>query len=100
MTGPSPALTQMLGHPKRRAILRLMLADDAPPYTPAELSKLVQCDLPNVVYHVRTLEQFDCVQLDQVEGRGGLKHHYVPGALVKAHPDYVSSVLAHNDHPA
>lgn len=101
MTDPPQGLTQMLGHPTRRAILRMMLADDAPPYTPTELSKLLRCELPNVVYHVHVLEEFDGATLDHVEdGRGSLKHYYVVGPLVRAYPDYVSAVLAHNDHPA
>ncbi len=101
MSSPPPALAQLLGNATRRAILRLMLAEDAPPYCPADLSKLVGVDLPTVAYHVRVLEQADGVQLDHVEdGRGSLRHFYVPGALVKAHPEYVSAVLGEDDSPA
>lgn len=97
MTTP-PALAQLLGHSTRRAILRLMLVDDAPPYCPSELSKAIGVDLPNVIYHVRVLEKFDGVQLDHVdEGSATFKNFYVPGPLVKAHPEYVAVALTNGD---
>jgi predicted transcriptional regulator len=97
MTTP-PALVQLLDHATRRDILRLMLADDAPLYAPSDLSKALNLDLANVVYHVTVMERASGVQLDHIEeGTRTYKSYYAPGALVKAHPDTVALALARDD---
>jgi predicted transcriptional regulator len=101
MSDPPKALRHLLANKTRRAILRVMLEDDAPPLTPSELSKLVGVDLPTVHYHVYVLEHDGAVQIDHAENdKGSHQRFFVPGALVQAHPEYVAAVLARNDHPA
>lgn len=98
---PPPILVKLLDHPKRRAILRLMLTEDASPSSPVELSKALGFSLGDAAYHVRVLANDDALTFDHfTERRGSREDFYAPGPLVKAYPDFVAAALAINDPPA
>lgn len=100
-TAPPAILVKLLDHPTRRAILRLMLTEDASPSSPTKLSKALGMTLTDVAYHVRVLRQDGALKFDHsTEGRGSRESFYVPGPLVKAYPDFVAAALAINDNPA
>ncbi|HEX4307247.1 MAG TPA: helix-turn-helix domain-containing protein [Solirubrobacterales bacterium] len=85
----------MLANPTRRAILRTMLAEGARSTSPTTLSESFGVRLPVLAYHVRTMAENNALSLDHAsDGRGSLQSFYVPGALVKASPEFVTEELA------
>jgi DNA-binding transcriptional ArsR family regulator len=92
-TPPPQVLVKLLTNATRRAILRIVLAEEDP-ISPVELSKRLNDGLSSVNYHVRVLERDNGLTLDHIEdGRNGLKTFYVSGPLVKAFPEFVNAAL-------
>lgn len=64
-----------MSHPLRARILRLLVERGI--LSPAELSRELQADLRGVSYHVRRLEELQCVELVETRPvRGALEHFY------------------------
>jgi DNA-binding transcriptional ArsR family regulator len=86
-------LLKLLGNKTRREILRIVLAEEDA-ISPKDLAERLNEPLNNVTYHVRTLVGEGGLKLDRTsERRGSLKHFYVAGPLVLAHPEFVAAVL-------
>jgi DNA-binding transcriptional ArsR family regulator len=71
-----PNLAKALSHPLRQRILE-RLSVGGGEASPAQLARLLDAPVPNVAYHVRVLEQLDCVELVRTrQRRGALEHYY------------------------
>jgi DNA-binding transcriptional ArsR family regulator len=90
---PTQALLRALGHPMRKALLKLCLeAGEAK--TPKDLAiatykgkRSFQAHLSSVSYHMRTLAKFGALEITREETRcGSVAHFYEPSELVRKTP--------------
>jgi DNA-binding transcriptional ArsR family regulator len=87
-------LLYLLGHPTRRAILRIVIAEGAP-CSPVEMSRTIDARLSDVSYHVRQLADAEALALSGTEAvRGSIKHSYDLGPLVEDNRAVVDAILA------
>jgi DNA-binding transcriptional ArsR family regulator len=71
---PHEKLVKGLGHPVRVECLTVLTKRIA---SPRELSEILQHDLSNISYHVRTLEELGLIELVREESvRGAVAHYY------------------------
>jgi DNA-binding transcriptional ArsR family regulator len=71
---PHEKLVKGLGHPVRVECLTVLTKRTA---SPRELSEVLQHDLSNISYHVRTLEELGLIELVREESvRGAVAHYY------------------------
>jgi DNA-binding transcriptional ArsR family regulator len=71
---PHEKLVKGLGHPVRVECLTVLTKRTA---SPRELSEILQHDLSNISYHVRTLEELGLIELVREESvRGAVAHYY------------------------
>lgn len=71
---PHEKLVKGLGHPVRVQCLTVLTRRVA---SPRELSKILEHDLSNISYHVRTLEELGLIELVKEESvRGAVAHYY------------------------
>jgi DNA-binding transcriptional ArsR family regulator len=71
---PHERLVKGLGHPVRVECLTVLTRQVA---SPRELSEILQHDLSNISYHVRTLEELGLIELVREEPvRGAVAHYY------------------------
>lgn len=69
-----PRIVRALAHPLRVRLLALLEERTA---SPRDLAAELGLPIPNVSYHVRTLERLGLVELvAQTSNRGAVKHHY------------------------
>jgi len=69
-----PRLAKALSHPMRTRILAILNERVA---SPNELSEIIDERLPNVSYHVRALQDLDCIELvSTAQRRGAIEHYY------------------------
>jgi DNA-binding transcriptional ArsR family regulator len=96
---PQQALLRALGHPVRKALLKLCLAVEEAK-SPKQLALAthrgkgsLQAHLSNVSYHMRTLAEFGALEIAAEEPRrGAVVHFYKPTELVQKTP-WVIDVL-------
>lgn len=64
-----------MSHPLRARVLRLLVERGI--QSPAELARALKADLSDVSYHVRRLQELDCIELVKTRPvRGALEHFY------------------------
>jgi len=64
-----------MSHPLRAEAFRLIR--DRGPLSPAEVARALEADLKDVSYHVRKLNEFDCVEeVGNRQVRGAVEHFY------------------------
>src|SRR5918997_317648 len=69
-----PRIAKALSHPMRARILMILNERVA---SPNELAGMIDERLPNVSYHVRALQDLDCIELvDTAQRRGAIEHYY------------------------
>jgi DNA-binding transcriptional ArsR family regulator len=67
-------LAKALSHPMRARILAILNEGVA---SPNEISETIGERLPNVSYHVRTLQELGCIELVRTaQRRGAIEHYY------------------------
>jgi DNA-binding transcriptional ArsR family regulator len=69
-----PRLAKALSHPMRTRILAILNERVA---SPNEISEMIDERLPNVSYHVRSLQDLGCIELvSTAQRRGAIEHYY------------------------
>ena len=69
-----PRLAKALSHPMRTRILTILNEQVA---SPNEIAEMIDERLPNVSYHVRALQDLDCIELVRTaQRRGAIEHYY------------------------
>ncbi|MEA2377789.1 MAG: hypothetical protein QOK00_3584 [Thermoleophilaceae bacterium] len=69
-----PRLAKALSHPMRTRILAILNEQVA---SPNEMAEMIGERLPNVSYHVRTLQELGCIELVRTaQRRGAIEHYY------------------------
>jgi DNA-binding transcriptional ArsR family regulator len=69
-----PRLAKALSHPMRTQILAILNERVA---SPNEIAEMIGERLPNVSYHVRTLQDLGCIELVRTaQRRGAIEHYY------------------------
>jgi DNA-binding transcriptional ArsR family regulator len=69
-----PRLAKALSHPMRGRILSILNEQVA---SPNEIAEMIDERLPNVSYHVRTLQTLGCIELVRTaQRRGAIEHYY------------------------
>jgi DNA-binding transcriptional ArsR family regulator len=69
-----PRIAKALSHPMRARILMILNERVA---SPNEIAGMIGERLPNVSYHVRALEELDCIELvSTAQRRGAIEHYY------------------------
>ena len=69
-----PRIIKALGHPLRQRILQVLNTRVA---SPSEIAAQLDEPLGNVSYHVKTLLEYDCVELvETAPVRGAVEHFY------------------------
>jgi DNA-binding transcriptional ArsR family regulator len=69
-----PRIAKALSHPMRARILMILNERVA---SPNEIAGMIDERLPNVSYHVRALEELDCIELvSTAQRRGAIEHYY------------------------
>jgi DNA-binding transcriptional ArsR family regulator len=69
-----PRLAKALSHPMRTRILAILNEKVA---SPNEIAEMIGERLPNVSYHVRTLQELGCIELVRTaQPRGAIEHYY------------------------
>jgi DNA-binding transcriptional ArsR family regulator len=68
-----PRLGKALSHPMRTRILAILNEQVA---SPNEMAEMIGERLPNVSYHVRTLQELGCIELVRTAQRRGAIEHY------------------------
>src|SRR3954454_16024979 len=69
-----PRLAKALSHPMRTRILSILNERVA---SPNEIAEMIDERLPNVSYHVRALQDLDCIELvSTAQRRGAIEHYY------------------------
>jgi DNA-binding transcriptional ArsR family regulator len=69
-----PRIAKALSHPMRARILMILNERVA---SPNEIAGIIDERLPNVSYHVRALEELDCIELvSTAQRRGAIEHYY------------------------
>ncbi|MEA2363797.1 MAG: hypothetical protein QOD71_2942 [Thermoleophilaceae bacterium] len=69
-----PRLAKALSHPMRTRILAILNEKVA---SPNEIAEMIGERLPNVSYHVRTLQELGCIELVRTaQRRGAIEHYY------------------------
>lgn len=70
-----PNRLKAMKHPLRARVLRLLVEREI--QSPNELSRVLRADLSDVSYHVRRLEELECVELVRTRPvRGVVEHFY------------------------
>lgn len=65
-----------MSHPLRAEIFRL-IRERAEVLSPAQVSREIEADIRDVSYHIRKLEEFDCVEeVSNRQVRGAVEHFY------------------------
>lgn len=71
----TPNRLTAMKHPLRARVLRLLVEREI--QSPIELSRVLRADLSDVSYHVRRLEELECVELVRTRPvRGVVEHFY------------------------
>jgi len=69
-----PRLAKALSHPMRTRILAILNERVA---SPNEIAAMIDERLPNVSYHVRALQELECIELVRTaQRRGAIEHYY------------------------
>jgi DNA-binding transcriptional ArsR family regulator len=69
-----PRLAKALSHPMRARILAILNERVA---SPNEIAAMIDERLPNVSYHVRALQELECIELVRTaQRRGAIEHYY------------------------
>src|SRR4029453_12945994 len=69
-----PRIAKALSHPMRARILMILNERVA---SPNEIAGMIDERLPNGSYHVRALEELDCIELvSTAQRRGAIEHYY------------------------
>ena len=69
-----PRIAKALSHPMRARILMILNEQVA---SPNEIAGMIEERLPNVSYHVRALEELECIELvSTAQRRGAIEHYY------------------------
>jgi DNA-binding transcriptional ArsR family regulator len=69
-----PRLAKALSHPMRARILSILNERVA---SPNEIAAMLDERLPNVSYHVRALQELECIELVRTaQRRGAIEHYY------------------------
>jgi DNA-binding transcriptional ArsR family regulator len=69
-----PRLAKALSHPMRARILAILNERVA---SPNEIAAMIGERLPNVSYHVRALQELECIELVRTaQRRGAIEHYY------------------------
>jgi DNA-binding transcriptional ArsR family regulator len=69
-----PRIAKALSHPMRARILMILNERVA---SPNEIAEIIEERLPNVSYHVRALQDLECIELvSTAQRRGAIEHYY------------------------
>jgi DNA-binding transcriptional ArsR family regulator len=69
-----PRIAKALSHPMRARILMILNERVA---SPNEIAEMIEERLPNVSYHVRALQDLECIELvSTAQRRGAIEHYY------------------------
>src|SRR5215212_2695515 len=69
-----PRIAKALSHPMRARILMILNERVA---SPNEIAEMIEERLPNVSYHVRALQELECIELvSTAQRRGAIEHYY------------------------
>src|SRR5690349_10836367 len=87
-TSPTPEqIVQAINHPTRVAALRILLNRTA---NPKAIADELDMPLPNISYHIRTLEDLGLVEVTEEESvRGSVAHFFSPVS-----PEKIRAALA------